>query len=93
MFHLMFVNIIFSLVWVAEWPPFGKELFVFWLFVILVISRFGFEDGIWVLIALVLSHCIPVTYTILKAKHKWSDCLPAALISQSSKMGFVIAQH
>ena len=25
-FHLMFVNIIFSPVWVAEWPPFGKEL-------------------------------------------------------------------
>ena len=25
-FHLIFVNIIFSLVWVAEWPPFGKEL-------------------------------------------------------------------
>ena len=26
-FHLMFVKvIIFSLFWVAEWPPFGKEL-------------------------------------------------------------------
>ena len=25
-FHLMFVAIIFSSVWVAEWPPFGKEL-------------------------------------------------------------------
>ena len=25
-FHLMCVHIIFSLVWVAEWPPFGKEL-------------------------------------------------------------------
>ena len=26
MFHLMFVNIIFRLVWIAEWPSFGKEL-------------------------------------------------------------------
>ena len=26
-FHLMSVYIIFDLVWVAEWPPFGKELF------------------------------------------------------------------
>ena len=25
-FHLMFVHIIFSLVWIAEGPPFGKEL-------------------------------------------------------------------
>ena len=25
-FHLMIVNIIFSLVWVAEWPPSGKKL-------------------------------------------------------------------
>ena len=24
-FHLMYGNIIFSSVWVAEWPPFGKE--------------------------------------------------------------------
>ena len=26
MFHFMFVHIMFSLVWVPEWPPFGKEL-------------------------------------------------------------------
>ena len=25
-FHLMFAHIIFSSVWVAEWPPFGKAL-------------------------------------------------------------------
>ena len=24
MFHFMFVHFTFSLVWVAEWPPFGK---------------------------------------------------------------------
>ena len=27
MFTLLYVKIIFSLVKVAEWPPFGKELF------------------------------------------------------------------
>ena len=27
-FHLMFVNIIFSSVWVAERPSFGKELLI-----------------------------------------------------------------
>ena len=26
MFHFMFVHYTFSLVWVAEWPPFGKYL-------------------------------------------------------------------
>ena len=26
MFHFMFVHYTFSSVWVAEWPPFGKEL-------------------------------------------------------------------
>ena len=25
-FHIMYVRIIFCLDWVAEWPPFGKEL-------------------------------------------------------------------
>ena len=25
-FHLVFVHIIVSLVWIAEWPPLGKEL-------------------------------------------------------------------
>ena len=25
-FHLMCVHIVFSSVWVTEWPPFGKEL-------------------------------------------------------------------
>ena len=69
-FHLMFVNII--LVWfgLLSGHLLGKiSLYVDYL-LFLVISRFGFEGGIWVLIALVLGHCIPVTYTILKAKHK-----------------------
>ena len=26
MFHIMFVHYTLSSVWVAEWPPFGKEL-------------------------------------------------------------------
>ena len=58
-FHLMCVHINFSSGWVSEWPPFGKELLTrlticslcIWLFVILGISRFGFGDWIWVLIA------------------------------------------
>ena len=60
MFHL----IIFSSVLVAEWPPFGKiaansvEYMFSLYFVILVISRFGFEDWIWVLIASVPGLCI-----------------------------------
>ena len=32
------------------------------VFVILVISRIGFEGGIWVLIALIPGHCIRVTF-------------------------------
>ena len=63
----------FSLDWVAEWSSLsGKRcslgwpyvLFVFCLFVILVISRFSFEDWIWVLIASVTGLCI--LFTIIK---------------------------
>ena len=43
----------FYLICVHEWPPFGKELFTFdhmfslyFNFVVLVISRFGFDGGI-----------------------------------------------
>ena len=43
-FYIMFVHIIYSSVKVAEWPPFGKEM-------ILIISHFGFDGLIWVLIA------------------------------------------
>ena len=65
-FHLIYVQIIFSSLKAAEseWPPFEKGLLT-WLTicslciksVILVISRFGFEDRIWVLIAPVPGHC------------------------------------
>ena len=56
----MCVHIIFSSVWVSGCPSFGKELLTrlaicspcILTFVILVISRFGFEGWLWVLIAL-----------------------------------------
>ena len=46
MFHLMFVNIIFISVWVAERQPFGKELRNRLTIFSLCISRFVFEDVI-----------------------------------------------
>ena len=72
-FHLMFVHIIFSSVWVAKWPPFGKELptrltlcsLCSLTICSLVFYRFIFEGGIWVLIAPVPSHCILVTFILM----------------------------
>ena len=69
MFHLMFVHYTFSSVWVPEWPPLGNScplgwpfvLIVFCLFVFLFISHFGLMRGIWLLIALVLVHCLSIT--------------------------------
>ena len=61
---------------VAEWPPFGKYLLTqlticslcfFLLFVILVISRFGFEGWIWVLIVSVPDLCI--CFTLISTLH------------------------
>ena len=65
----MFVYIIFNSVWVAEWPPFGKELPTRMTIYSLCscnfsFSRFGFEGGIWVLIAPVPGHCILVTFLL-----------------------------
>ena len=67
----MCVHIIFSLVWVAEWPPFGKELLtrltICYLCILTIynsiISRFGFEGGIWIMIAPVPGLCILITFT------------------------------
>ena len=62
----MFVHIILRSVQVAEWPPFGKELLTrltIGSLSILVISCFGFEGGIWVVIAPVLGRCILVTFS------------------------------
>ena len=53
---------------VAEWPPIWIELLprltIFRLFVILGISRFGFEDWIWLLIDSVPDLCIRFTFII-----------------------------
>ena len=50
----------------AEWPPFGKELITRLntcsLFAILVLSRFGFQGGIWAQIAPVPGQSILVTF-------------------------------
>ena len=62
----------FSITYVAEWPLFGKVLlirltdvlFVLYLFVILVVSHFGFEGGTFVLIAPVPGHCLPFTFSL-----------------------------
>ena len=70
-FHLMFVHIILSSVWVAVWPPFGKELparLTICSLCILTICNFiffsfCFHGGILVLIAPVPSHCILVTFS------------------------------
>ena len=64
------VHIICSSVWVAEWPPFGKELLtrlnICSLCILSICNSsyfpFGFEGGIWVLIAPVTGLCILVTY-------------------------------
>ena len=66
-FHIMCVHIIFSLVWVAEWPPFGKELLTrltisLCILTICNFSYFGFEGWIWVLIASVPGLCILLTF-------------------------------
>ena len=73
-FQFMCVYIIFSSVSVTERPTVleisahsinHNVLFVFLLFVILVISRFGFESWIWVLIASVPDLCILFTFCVL----------------------------
>ena len=50
-------------------------LFGFRLFVILVISRFGFDGGIWVLVAPVPGHCILVTF-VSRPIQSFDGCLP-----------------
>ena len=65
-FHLTCVHIIISSVWVAEWPPFGKKLLTrltisslcILTICISVISRYGFDGCIWVLIDSVSDLCI-----------------------------------
>ena len=47
----------------------------FLLFVILVISRFGFKRGIWVLIPSVPGHCILITFKPSKEERKYEICI------------------
>ena len=78
MLHLMLVHYTFIWVWVAEWPPFGKLLLIrlafcphcICLFVILVISHFGFEGRICLLIAPVPVHCFLITCTAKIKNHE-----------------------
>ena len=66
----MFVHYTFSSVWVAEWPPFGKELLIRLAVCspcILSICNFsyfpfGFESGVCFFIAPVPVHCLLVTF-------------------------------
>ena len=65
----MFVHII-TVVWVAEWPPFGRELVIrlticsLRILTSCNISSFPFLFGwIWVLIAPVIGRCVLVTFT------------------------------
>ena len=65
----MYVHIIFSSVWVAEWPPFGKELltqFTICSLCIVTICNisFSFEGWIWVLTASVSGLCIHFTLSL-----------------------------
>ena len=70
-FHLMFVHIILLFRFgLLSGHLLEKKLLtrlticsLYILTVILVISRFGFEGWIWVLIALVPGHCIFVTFS------------------------------
>ena len=66
------MQIIFSSVSVAEWPPFGKMLpaqltlcsFCILSTCTLINSRFGFDGRILVLIAPVPGHCLLVAFNI-----------------------------
>ena len=69
-FH-MFVHIILVRFRLLSGHPLRKSCslgwpyvhFIFLPFLILFIISFGFEDGIWILIAPVHDHCILVTFT------------------------------
>ena len=73
----MFVHYTFSSVWVAEWPPFGKQLparlaicshcILSICNIYLFISRFGFKSGICLLIAPVPVHCFSITFFLKMA--------------------------
>ena len=75
-FHLTCVHNMFRSVWVAEWPPFWEMVahsVEHRFSLILVISRFGFEGWISVLIAAVPGLCILFDYQILKQSESQSN--------------------
>ena len=73
-FGVSFFTVLVSSVKVAEWPPFGRELlvwfsyvlFVFLLSVILDISHFCFEGGTLVLVVSIPGHCLSFTFYITR---------------------------
>ena len=73
-FHLKFVHNSFRLIWVAEWPLFGRELPTrlavcsHCMSICIVFSRYGFEDGVWFLIGPVPLYCLLVTFCIIVGK-------------------------
>ena len=85
MFHLMLVHYTFSSVWVTHhllgnscplgWP---FVLIVFCLSIILVISHFGFEGGICLLIAPVPVHCFLITF-LGKYNQLWATVVPVTI--------------
>ena len=82
-------HMFYTVVKVAEWPPFGRELLIrfticslcfFYFFVFLVISHLGFEGGTLVLIASVPGRCLSFTFLPYKlicnihCKKTWILC-------------------
>ena len=86
MFYLMFDDYTFISVWVAELlllgnsRPLGRQYvpLVFCLFVIFIISYFGFKSGIWLLIALVPEHCFSSNFITLCVK-RFVDIVKTAM--------------
>ena len=73
-FHLMFVHLLLVPCGLlsghlpTQLAVCSYCIFVFFLFVILVFPRFGFEGGVWFLIAPVPVHCLRVTFIIYQIK-------------------------
>ena len=93
-FHSVF-GYTFSSVWIAEWSPFGKERptrlavcshYISSL-VILVFPRFGFEGGVWFLIAPVPVHCS--TYRHILCQQCYSENIELVFLS----LEFVLREH
>ena len=71
MFHFIFVYYTFSSVWVAEWPPFGKQLpvrliicshYILSIFNIYLFPALVLRAGFLILIGPVPVHCFSITF-------------------------------